>query len=362
MTKVKLLILVLNIALSNFMSAVLWTFSTTGRIAIAPPDDLSRVMMIMFCLTPVLTVAYLAFEAPNFFSKFNMKLIINNLNKTYSNKVKALDNNEYILSSDVPVIADDNGPQAIAGVIGSNNSSVNNKSTSIIIESAFFDPNLIRKSSKRYRLQTESSYRFERGVDPLLNDFALGRVVSIIKDHLKIDKYKYIQTNSKPIAQHIGKTVNMDLNIFDKLLGEKISQTFIKNTLSYLGFKPIIGKNKIKISVPSYRFDISIAEDLIEEVARVYGYDNFTEIPLPLNQSSLNLKSKKSINYFLDILSSRGYNEIITFTFLPKDSQHNSNVKTSVINVLNPISEDKSEMRTTMMHGLLKTAKYNISR
>ena len=277
-------------------------------------------------------------------------------------KVKALDDNEYILSSDVPVIADDNGPQAIAGVIGSNNSSVNNKSTSIIIESAFFDPNLIRKSSKRYRLQTESSYRFERGVDPLLNDFALGRVVSIIKDHLKIDKYKYIQTNSKPIAQHIGKTVNMDLNIFDKLLGEKISQTFIKNTLSYLGFKPIIRKNKIKISVPSYRFDISIAEDLIEEVARVYGYDNFTEIPLPLNQRSLNLKSKKSINYFLDLLSSRGYNEIITFTFLPKDSQHNSNVRTSVINVLNPISEDKSEMRTTMMHGLLKTAKYNISR
>ena len=84
-------------------------------------------------------------------------------------KVKALDDNEYILSSEVPVIADDNGPQAIAGVIGSNNSSVNNKSTSIIIESAFFDPNLIRKSSKRYRLQTESSYRFERGVDPLLN-------------------------------------------------------------------------------------------------------------------------------------------------------------------------------------------------
>ena len=113
-------------------------------------------------------------------------------------KVKALDNNEYILSSDVPVIADDNGPQAIAGVIGSNNSSVNNKSTSIIIESAFFDPNLIRKSSKRYRLQTESSYRFERGVDPLLNDFALGRVLSIIKDHLKIDKYKYCLLYTSP--------------------------------------------------------------------------------------------------------------------------------------------------------------------
>ena len=137
-------------------------------------------------------------------------------------QIKALDDNEYILSSEVPVIADDNGPQAIAGVIGSNNSSVNNKSTSIIIESAFFDPNLIRKSSKRYRLQTESSYRFERGVDPLLNDFALGRVVSIIKDYLKIDKYEFIHTNSKPIAKHIGKTVNMDLNIFEKLLGEKI--------------------------------------------------------------------------------------------------------------------------------------------
>ena len=98
-------------------------------------------------------------------------------------KINALDGKDYSLSPDVPVIADNIRPQAIAGVIGSNDSSVNKRSKSIIIESAFFDQNLIRKASKKYRLQTESSYRFERGVDPLLNNYALGRVLSIIKEH-----------------------------------------------------------------------------------------------------------------------------------------------------------------------------------
>ena len=276
--------------------------------------------------------------------------------------MNALDGIKYDLSSEIPVIADNNGPQAMAGVIGSSYSSVNKKSKSIIIESAFFNPNLIRKSSKKYRIQTESSYRFERGVDPLLNSYAIGRVLSIIEKHSKLNKHEYNYICSKPIASHIGKNIIININEFERLLGEKIPQKFIVRTLSILGFTPVISKDRIKVSIPSHRFDISIAADLVEEVARVYGYDNFSEKRLPLASTSMHAPSTKSINSTLDLFSSRGYSEIISFSFLPRHSQKIYATKKEIIDVLNPISEDKSEMRTTMMCGLLKTAKYNISR
>ena len=274
----------------------------------------------------------------------------------------ALDGNKYDLSSEIPVIADNNGPQAIAGVIGSSDSSVNKKSKSIIIESAYFKPTLIRKSSKKYRIQTESSYRFERGVDPLLSDYAIGRVLDIIRKHSKLNKHQYNYVCSKPIASHIKRSIIMDMYEFERLLGEKIPKKFIVATLSFLGFSPVVTKNRLKVSIPSHRFDISIAADLVEEIARVYGYDNFSEKHLPLSTISSHATPKPSINSSLDLFSSRGYSEIISFSFLPRDSQKIYSAQKERIDVLNPISEDKSEMRTTMMYGLLKTAKYNISR
>ncbi len=277
-------------------------------------------------------------------------------------KINALDGKEYSLSPDVPIIADNVRPQAIAGVIGSNDSSVNKRSKSILIESAFFDPNIIRKASKKYRLQTESSYRFERGVDPLLNNYALGRVLSIIREHTKVKKYNYSHVSAKNIAPHINRAINMEIDQFENLLGEKISQKFIINTLVLLGFNPTMMKKKLKIKVPSYRFDIAIAEDLVEEVARIYGYNKLSGVSLPAMISSTNAEDKKSIDHCLDSLSSRGYNELITYSFLPKESQNSYCSENLKIDVLNPISEDKSEMRVTMMQGLLKTAKYNISR
>ena len=277
-------------------------------------------------------------------------------------KINTLDGNEYILSTDIPVISDNNGPQAIAGVIGSNNSSVGGDTRSIIIESAFFNQNLIRKSAKKFRLQTESSYRFERGVDPNLNDLALGRVIDVVSQYSKIKKHTYNSVVTKPASPHLNKYIKMDISDFERILGEKIPNKFIIDTLSYLGFNPVMVKNKLKVSVPSHRFDISIPEDIIEEVARVYGYNNFSEIPLPPTNLSINNIPRNNTNIFLDLLSSRGYLEVITFSFLPKESQELFLSNKSKIDVLNPISEDKSEMRVSMMNGLLKTAKYNISR
>lgn len=277
-------------------------------------------------------------------------------------KINALDGNQYTLTADIPVISDSNGAQAIAGVIGSDNSSVDTNTSSIIIESAFFNQNLIRKSAKKYRLQTESSYRFERGVDPYLNNIALGRVMHIVDQYSQVKNHMFNSIVSKPISTHLGKYIEMDISYFERILGVKLSNKFIINTLSYLGFNPIIVKNKLKVSVPSHRFDISIAEDIIEEVARVYGYNNFTEIPLPPTTLSKSRISKNNTSKYLELLSSQGYHEVITYSFLPKDSQKLFMSNKSKIEVLNPISEDKSEMRVNMINGLLKTAKYNISR
>jgi phenylalanyl-tRNA synthetase beta chain len=277
-------------------------------------------------------------------------------------KINALDGNQYTLTADIPVISDSNGAQAISGVIGSDNSSVDTNTSSIIIESAFFNQNLIRKSAKKYRLQTESSYRFERGVDPYLNNLALGRVMHIVDQYSQVKNHMFNSIVSKPISTHLGKYIKMDISYFERILGVKLSNKFIINTLSYLGFNPIIVKNKLKVSVPSHRFDISIAEDIVEEVARVYGYNNFTEIPLPPTTLSKSKISKNNTSKYLELLSSQGYHEVITYSFLPKDSQKLFMSNTSKIEVLNPISEDKSEMRVNMINGLLKTAKYNISR
>ena len=181
------------------------------------------------------------------------------------------------LTNDDLMICDDNTPMCIAGIYGGLNHSVSNDTTTIFLESAYFDPVTIRKSSKHHLLNTDSSYRFERGVDPLLNDYAIGRVLDIIRKYTKLNKHEYNYVCSKPIASHIKRSIIMDMCEFERLLGEKIPKKFIVATLSFLGFSPVVTKNRLKVSIPSHRFDISIASDLVEEIARVYGYDNFSE-------------------------------------------------------------------------------------
>ncbi len=286
------------------------------------------------------------------------------INVRYAKKnesIVALDGEEYLLSPKTPVISDDKNIQAIAGVIGAEKSAVNSQTRNIIIESAFFTPSIIRKAAKSYRLQTDASYRFERGVDPEINKYALGRVLSIIKDHMKVNKHHFHNSNVKKIASHIGKNISIPALMFKKVLGTDISLKFIMKSLKHLGFKPTMHEGLIKICVPSYRFDINLPQDLVEEVARVYGYDNFEPI-LVVNSLSHEPRQFTTINSYSNMLASRGYNETISFSFLPRGSQKKYVSNNRIIEILNPISEDKAEMRSTMIHSLLQTYKYNNSR
>jgi len=290
--------------------------------------------------------------------KFDGKVCVRYAKK--NEKINALDGEEYSLSTETPVITDNKSVQAIAGIIGSTQSSVNLKTKNIIIESAFFTPSIIRKTAKSYRLQTDASYRFERGVDPEINKYAIARVLSIIKNHMSINKYYFNNIKIKKIANHVGKTVKIHPSEFSQLLGTDIQLKFIIKTLKYLGFKPKMNKSFIQTTVPSHRFDINISHDLVEEVARIYGYDNFKPI---LKVDSISYKSSKlnKINSYSNILTSRGYNETISFSFLPKGSQKKYS-ESNIIEIMNPISSDKSEMRLTLIHSLLRTCQYNHSR
>ncbi len=276
-------------------------------------------------------------------------------------KIKALDGQNYTLTKETPIIADDKTPQAIAGIIGSEDSSVSSETKSIIIESAYFIPNIIRKSSKYFRLQTDASYRFERGVDPLLNQYALERVLDIVKEYTTIDDYSFDHFSIAKIAKHIDRNISVRSDLFESSLGAKIPDKFILQTLKYLGFNPQKNKKGFIVSVPSYRFDIEIPQDLVEEVARVYGYNNFKPILIVNSLNNIQDISNKFDDYSCSFVA-RGYNEIISFSFIPKGDQASHMPKSKIISIMNPISEDKAELRGSMINSILSTCSYNFSR
>ncbi|MBT4461946.1 MAG: phenylalanine--tRNA ligase subunit beta [Gammaproteobacteria bacterium] len=291
--------------------------------------------------------------------KFNGPISVRFAKK--NEKMSALDGQVYRLTTDTPVISDSKNPQAIAGIIGSGDTAVSVNSKNIFIESAYFTPTIIRRSSKNFRLQTDASYRFERGVDPLLNKYALERVLFILKEHTKVGNYSLSHSSVPKVAKHIGNSISVESDLFQRSLGVKITNSFIMQTLKYLGFNPKKNKSSFVVKVPSHRFDIQLPQDLVEEVARVYGYNNFKSVLAVNSFNNIQAKSDKN-DYYSDLLVARGYNETISFSFIPSDGQINHMQKSQIIKIINPISEDKSEMRGSMINSILSTCGYNFSR
>ena len=307
---------------------------------------------------------YVMIEVGQPMHAFDLDKIDGLLNVKYAKnneKINALDGVEYILNKNIPVITDDNKTHAIAGVIGGNSSSINLKTKNVIIESAFFIPTIIRKTAKLFRLQTDASYRFERGVDPFLNNTAAGRVFYLIKKYSNVKNYQYNLIRNNSLTKKYNNVIDVKYNFFNESLGVEISKSFIKKNFELLGFKPIPFKDKIRLTIPSYRFDIKIEQDLVEEIARVYGYDNFEPI-LPHNTFKINNNSLMFLEHIINELVSRGFNEVISFSFVPKNSQLSINKNSDIIHIKNPISEDKAELRASMVHSMIRTYKYNFSR
>ena len=270
-----------------------------------------------------------------------------------------LEGNDITLHEDDLMVCDGDIPMCIAGVYGGKNHSVNNTTKTIFLESAFFNPVSVRKTAKRHNLNTDSSYRFERGVDIDLVEYALKRAAALIIDDCKseiicdvIDEYP---------NKDEEKNIVINFEKINNLIGYEIDKLKIKSILNLLDFK-INNVNDISagVTIPQYRHDVNRECDVVEEILRIHGYNN---IPIDKNVkfsiSSLLNKTHKYQNIISDYLSSIGFNEIMNNSLVSENS--NTNNKDSVF-LKNSLSKDISLMRNDLKSGFLSSISYNLNR
>ena len=281
-------------------------------------------------------------------------------------KFKTLDEVERILSSDDLTISDSKKPLCLAGIFGGIGSGISEETTSIFLESAYFDPITVRKSAKHHNLSTDSSYRFERGVDPNISKYALKRAVLLIKEVCKDSSVSsdLVDLYPKPIED---VQIILGFDKIEKIIGQKIDKEIIKNIISSLDIKiNSITESNLGISIPSYRNDVTREADVIEEILRVYGYNNI-ESSKKINQS-IKLDGTNYKNKIIDSASnhlvSLGFHEIITNSLisaknnlLNNDTENHQNV-----DILNFSSIDQAQLRNSMIFSGLNVIKYNINR
>jgi len=277
--------------------------------------------------------------------------------------IALLDGSTKELNAETLVIADHDNPLAIAGVMGGMDSSVTLLTTDIFLESAFFKPETVARQRQHYNLTSESAYRFERGVDPTIQREAIERATQLIlemaggKAGPVID---VIEKNALPATLKI--TLNKDK--VTQVLGVDIPNTEIAAIFKRLNFQfATKNKNAWEVTVPSYRFDISLPEDLIEEIARLYGYDN---IPTHTITASLQVHQQVEeddyVNALRFALADVGYHEIVSYSFIDKKWQQLFDPEQTPFELVNPITADMSVMRTNLWPGLVNTMLYNKSR
>ena len=300
-----------------------------------------------------------AFDA----SKIHGKIIVKNAND--GEKFLTLDDVERTLSSEDIMICDENGPLCIAGVMGGKNSGVSDKTTKIFLESAYFNAISVRKTAKRHAINSDASFRFERGIDVNITEYALKRAAILICEVSggKITS-DLVDVYPKKVEDF---QVFLNLQNVNKLIGQEISADVIKNILVSLDIKVnSISKVGLGLIIPSYRVDVTREIDVIEEILRIYGYNNI-EFTQKLNASISNssrTEDYKIQNIVANLLTANGFNEMMansltTPTYVTLSENLN---ETNNVTILNPLSNDLSVMRQSLLFSGLEAVSFNINR
>jgi len=290
-------------------------------------------------------------------------------------KIVTLDEEKYDLDEDILVIADEKSPVAIAGIKGGKLPEIDNKTKIVVLESANFNPKVIRKGSKTIDLKTDASWRFEHGIDPNLTEIGINRAAFLIQKIAKGNVAKgLIDFYPKKV---LPKRIRLDFDYVKSLLGREIPKKEIINILKRLDFK-ITGVRplQIEVEVPTFRLDISIPEDLIEEIGRIYGYQRikatFPTVSLIPPKRNLDIFWE---NVIKNILKEAGLTEVYNYSFVSPEQFSIFNSQFSkvvdelrsssrfanarVIEVENPISEEQKYLRPSLIPNLLKNVQKN---
>ena len=272
--------------------------------------------------------------------------------------IHLLNDTKIKLSKKDLVIADNSGAIAFAGMMGGMPSSVTDSTQSIFLESAFFDPVVIAGKARAYNLSTDSSYRFERGVDFANTRHALERATSLIIEYCGGEAGEITEVlNALPKRNEI----HLRLKKLNAILGIEIPSQDVERIFMQLGFEVNKTIEGFKVTPPSYRFDIAIEEDLIEEVVRLYGYD---KIPShhPVSHQAMLPTSGTYHRSLKEALTSRGFYEVVTYSFIEDEIEKSLHGNSSPIQLQNPIASQMSTMRSSLWGSHLEVLTYNLNR
>ncbi|EPQ8736198.1 phenylalanine--tRNA ligase subunit beta [Acinetobacter baumannii] len=277
-------------------------------------------------------------------------------------KLQLLNDQEVELQDDVMVIADDQKALAIAGIMGGLASSVIDDTTDIFLESAFFAPLAIAGRARRFGLHTDSSQRYERGVDFELPLIAMNRASQLIQE-LAGGEFGPITVVEKSDLLPKREAIELKQAQVDQLLGYKVAAEFITDALTRLGCEVTVQANgEWSVVPPSHRYDMAIYQDLIEEVARIDGYDNI-QISLPSMDVQLaKYQDRFEIAQLRQTVVTLGYQEAISFSFADAKLEKQLNPQVSPLMLANPISSDLAVMRSTLLSSLIPCVQYNLNR
>lgn len=277
-------------------------------------------------------------------------------------KLVLLDESEVVLKANTLLIADSNKALAMAGIFGGLHSGVTTETKDVFLESAFFAPLAIAGKARQYGLHTDASHRYERGVDPQLQLMAMERATELLLQICGGEAGPVVEAVSEADLPKAA-TISLSQEKLARILGISIDKAEVSAIFNRLGLEVSDTTDGWQVTVPGYRFDISIAEDLIEEVARVYGYNS---IPNLAPKASLKMRTFReaelNVQRLRTVLVDRGYQEAITYSFVDPKVQQVLMPQQQALLLPNPISADMSAMRLNLWPGLLQTVLYNQNR
>ena len=277
-------------------------------------------------------------------------------------KLTLLDEREIEVNTDTLVITDDSGPIGLAGIMGGFSTAVSDKTTDVFFEAAFWPPEFMAGRARQYALHTDASLRFERGVDPAGQARAVERASALL---LEIAGGEAGPLSDHVVAEHLPKNAPLLLrkSRLKKVLGTEIDGDRVSEILTNLGLGTTDHAEGWNVEIPSYRFDIDVEDALVEEVARIFGYDEIPETTAiaetPLATAT---ETKIDLDLVANTLVARDYQEVITYSFVDQEINTRITGTTSELVLSNPISSEMSVMRSSVWPGLLAVAASNVAR
>ncbi len=278
-------------------------------------------------------------------------------------QLKLLNGNTVTVDEKVGVIADAHQVESLAGIMGGDATAVNDDTQNIYIEAAFWWPTAIAGRSRRFNFSTDAGHRFERGVDPELTVEHIERITQLVIDICGTPNTTVGPIDDQRVNMPVAKPVTLRVARAEKVIGMPLTQQRVADALRGLGLPVTEGDGIVTVQPPSFRFDLQIEEDLIEEVARMVGYNNLpTTPPLAPITASVCQEAQRSPHALRHQLAALGYQETINYSFVDERWEHELAGNANPIKLLNPIASQMSVMRSTLLGSLLNVVKFNVDR